>query len=121
MQSLLPWLADGLVIVGAVIMGTAVYGMIWLPDVYTRLHAASKAVVLGVIPILLASTVSGEPAIIFRVILISMLLLLTAPVSAHAIGHAAYQKREKMKTADSVDESGRLTHEDKEQDTESNI
>lgn len=111
-QPLLPWLADALVIVGVVIMGAAVYGMIWLPDLYTRLHAASKAVTLGVIPILLASTLSGEPAIIFRVILISILLLLTTPVSAHAIGYAAYQEREKMRTVDIVDESGRLEHEE---------
>lgn len=111
-QALLPWIADALVIVGAAIMSTAVYGMIWMPDLYTRLHAASKAVTLGVIPILLASTLSGEPAIIFRVILIIILLLLTAPVSAHAIGYAAYQEREKMKTVDIVDESGHLEHDE---------
>jgi multicomponent Na+:H+ antiporter subunit G len=89
-QAPLTWLADRLVLLGMVTTIVAVYGLIRLPDVYTRLHAASKVAVLGVIPILLASTVTGDPAIVFRVVLIGVFLVLTTPVAAHAIGRTAY-------------------------------
>lgn len=107
-QMLLPWLADALVVLGLIIMSAAVYGLFWLPDLYTRLHAASKAVTLGIIPILLASLVTWEPAIICRVILIVIFLFLTTPVSAHVIGRVAYMKREPIKVPDVIDESGHL-------------
>ncbi len=81
--------------------------MIRMPDTYTRLHAASKAVFLGVISLLAASTVTGDPAIIFRAILIGAFLILTTPVSAHVIARAAYQRAERMEAPGAVDESGR--------------
>ncbi len=94
-------------ILGVLIMTIGVYGMIRMPDTYTRLHAASKAVFLGVISLLAASTVTGDPAIIFRAILIGAFLILTTPVSAHVIARAAYQRAERMETPGAVDESGR--------------
>ncbi len=98
-------LADALVIFGVFIMTIGVYGMIRLPDTYTRLHAASKAVVLGVISLLLASVVTGDPKIIFRVVLIAAFLVLTTPVSAHVIARAAYARGERMRSPDAVNES----------------
>lgn len=100
------WLGDALVILGVFIMSIGVYGMIRMPDTYTRLHAASKAVFLGVISLLAASVVTGDPAIIFRAILIGVFLILTTPVSAHVIARAAYERGEKMETPGAVDESG---------------
>ncbi len=104
--SAVPWLADALVVLGVGIMTVGVYGVIRMPDVYTRLHAASKSVFLGVFSLALASIVTGDPAIIARVILIAVLLLLTTPVSAHAIGRGAYLEGERMETPGAVDESG---------------
>lgn len=43
--------------------------MIRMPDTFMRLHAASKVVFLGLIPLLLASTATGNPDIVLRVIL----------------------------------------------------
>jgi multicomponent Na+:H+ antiporter subunit G len=102
-----PWLADALVVLGVGVMTVGVYGVVRMPDVYTRLHAASKAVFLGVISLALASLVTGEAAIVARVLLIGVVLLLTTPVSAHAIGRGAYLERERMTTPGAVDESGR--------------
>ncbi len=100
-------LADALVVFGVFIMTIGVYGMIRLPDTYTRLHAASKAVVLGVISLLAASVVTADPRIIYRVALIGAFLILTTPVSAHVIARAAYSKREKLESPDAVDESSK--------------
>lgn len=90
-ESLLPWLADLLILLGLAVMTMAVYGMVWLPDVYTRLHAASKAVFLGVLPLLAAAATTGNPTIIYRSILTGIFLLLTTAVAAHAICQAAYE------------------------------
>lgn len=86
-------------------MTIGVYGMVWMPDTYARLHAAAKAVFLGVISLLIASTVTGDPAIILRAFLTGAFLLLTAPVSAHVIARAAYQRGEKMESSDATDQS----------------
>ena len=79
-------LADILVIVGVFVMTIGVIGMIRMPDTYTKTHAASKAVFLGVITLLVASLASGQPEIILRVLLIIGALLITTPVAAHVVG-----------------------------------
>lgn len=100
-------IADVLVILGVFIMTVGVYGMIRMPDTYTRLHAASKAVFLGVISLLAASIVTLDVAIILRVILIGFFILITTPVSAHVIGKAIYDRRERMQSPQPVDETER--------------
>lgn len=106
LQAAIAWGADALVVLGVFVMTAGVYGMIRMPDTYTRVHAASKAVFLGVISLLAASASTGNPAIIFRVILIAAFLILTTPVSAHVIARAAYFRGEKMRAPEVVDESG---------------
>jgi multicomponent Na+:H+ antiporter subunit G len=101
------WIADGLILLGMIIMSIAIYGMAWMPDLYTRLHAASKAGVLGIIPLLIAVSTTGDLAMIFRAFLIGVFLLFTTPVAAHAIAQAAYAQRERMQTPGARDESGR--------------
>jgi multicomponent Na+:H+ antiporter subunit G len=111
MGSWLLWIADGLVLLGLFIITVVVIGIFRMPDIYTQLHAASKAVVLGVVPILLSITLLGDVGIAVRAFLIGCFILVTTPVSAHAIGRAAYLRREPMKGPDALDESGQLAHE----------
>lgn len=106
MDAILPWIADALVIFGTFIVTIGVYGILRMPDTFTRLHAASKSVFLGLITLLLASTLSGKPDIILRVVMIAFFLLMTTPVSAHVIGKAYFQRKGKMHAPDAVDESG---------------
>ena len=47
-------LSDGLLLLGLLVMTLGVYGMIKMPDIYTRLHAASKSAFLGVAVIAIA-------------------------------------------------------------------
>ena len=106
--AIVPWAADVLVLLGLGIMTIGVYGVIRMPDLYTRLHAASKAVFLGGVAFCLASLVTGDAAIVARVLLIAVLLLLTTPVASHAIARGAYLERERMETPGAVDESGQV-------------
>lgn len=114
----LPWLVDGLVLLGLFIMTLTIFGLFRMPDIYTQLHAASKAVVLGVIPMLLSIALLADAMITVRAFLIGCFILLTTPVSAHAIGRAAFLRRESMKGPDALDESGQLAHEPGNEDIE---
>ncbi|PKR79070.1 Na+/H+ antiporter subunit G [Halalkalibacillus sediminis] len=68
-------------------------GILRFPDVYTRLHAATKAATLGVAGILIAAFIFlyFENGIISgKLILGIIFVLLTAPVSGHMISRAAH-------------------------------
>lgn len=86
------WFFDALVIFGVFITTLGVVGMATMPDIYMRLHAASKAVVLGVLVLCVAGVVVGEHAVTMRVILIGGILVLTTPVSSHVIARSAYAR-----------------------------
>ncbi len=102
-----PYLADALVILGLFVMTVGVYGIIRMPDTYTRLHAASKAVFLGVISFCASSVATGDADIIYRAILISAFLIVTTPISAFVIARAAFLRGERMETPGALDESGK--------------
>lgn len=99
-------LSDILVVIGLVFMTLGIYGMIRMPDIYVRLHAASKSVFLGVITLAISSMIVSDQQIIMRLILLSVLLLITTPVSSHAIGRGAYLLQERMASPGAIDESG---------------
>lgn len=97
--------ADLLILLGLSILTIGVYGIVRLPDVYTQLHAASKAGFLGIAALLAAAAVQGDAAIIARAGLIVALLAITTPVAGHAIARAARRRAEPMRSPDAVDES----------------
>lgn len=92
-ESWIPWLSDALVLLGLVVMTIGVAGIVRMPDIFTKQHAASKSVFLGVCSILVAVAISGGPAFSARAVLIGMLLILTTPVAAHEIAKAAAKER----------------------------
>jgi multicomponent Na+:H+ antiporter subunit G len=69
----------------------AALGLLRLPDLYTRMQAATKAGSLGAGLILLATALHfGTLGTTARALLVAFFVFLTAPVAAHAIGRAAY-------------------------------
>ena len=98
-------IADTLALLGLAILTIGVFGVLRMPDVYTQLHAASKAGFLGIAALLAAAAVQGDGAIIARAVLIVALLSVTTPVAAHAIGRAAHRRGEPMRSSGAVDES----------------
>lgn len=81
-----------LVLVGSTFGLLSAVGMLRLPDLYTRMHAASKAGLVGAGMILLAvAAVSFDSAVALRSILGLLFLVLTTPVSAHLLARAAYK------------------------------
>lgn len=69
-------------------------GIIRFPDVYTRLHAATKGATLGVSGIMIGAFLFlyiEHGMISGKLILGIIFVLLTAPVSGHMISRAAYR------------------------------
>ncbi len=79
-----------LLVVGALLSAVAALGLLRLPDLFTRMHAASKAGPLGAGLILLgAAFAAGDWAIAIRCVLGFCFLIATSPVSAHLLARAA--------------------------------
>lgn len=78
-------------VLGAGFALVAALGVVRMPDVFMRMHAATKAGTLGASLILLAAALHVDGiGITSRVIATILFLLLTAPVAGHIIGRAAY-------------------------------
>ena len=94
-MTLLDWLqyaAVVLLVIGSVFAFLAALGIVRLPDLYTRMHAASKAGVVGAGLMLFGVALASlDGAVILRAILGILFLLLTTPVSAHLLARAAYR------------------------------
>jgi multicomponent Na+:H+ antiporter subunit G len=88
---LLQYAAAFSLVVGGLFSLLAAIGMLRLPDLYTRMHAASKAGVVGAGLVLIAvALISLDVAVGLRAVLGIVFLLLTTPVSAHLLARAAY-------------------------------
>jgi multicomponent Na+:H+ antiporter subunit G len=94
-----------LILIGAVLCLTAAIGLLRFRDVPTRLHAATKPQVLGLILICLAVALSlrSWPVVAFLLPIV-LIQLATAPLSAHMVGRQAYRNGTIDHTALHVDE-----------------
>ncbi|HSE99114.1 MAG TPA: monovalent cation/H(+) antiporter subunit G [Blastocatellia bacterium] len=80
-----------LMVIGALFLLLAGVGVIRMPDLFTRMQAATKASTLGVGCTVVALMVYfANWGISIRALLVVTFLLMTAPVAAHMIGRAAY-------------------------------
>ncbi|WP_240376517.1 monovalent cation/H(+) antiporter subunit G [Bacillus piscicola] len=87
------WIVGILVLFGALLNLISAIGIIRLPDVYSRLHASTKAATLGVMCILIGtflffSIVDGD--INARILLAIVFIFITSPVGGHLISRAGY-------------------------------
>lgn len=80
-----------LLVIGALFALVAALGLLRFPDVYSRMHAASKAGTLGSGVMLIAMAIhAADLATASRALAGVAFFLLTAPVSAHLLARAAY-------------------------------
>lgn len=91
MTNLLGWLASALILAGALISLLGAIGILRLPDSYSRMHAASKAGVLGAVLFLLALALASAGELAVEALLGVLMLLASAPLAAHAIARAAHR------------------------------
>lgn len=98
-------IAAVLLLIGTIFCTLASVGLLRFPDVYTRLHAASKAGPLGAGLVLLAVAVaSADLAIAIKAILGLVFLLATAPLAAHLLARAALKSGTPLSNNSSINE-----------------
>lgn len=96
-----------LILQGAFFSLISAIGVLRLPDVYTRNHAASKSATLGVLSILLGVFLYFwvlENHMNGRVLLGILFIFLTSPVAGHLISRAAYHTKVKLWENSKIDE-----------------
>lgn len=76
---------------GALFVLLAAVGLLRMPDTYLRISVTTKAATLGVGLLLIAAMVYfNDSDVTSQSMVIILFIFLTAPVSAHLIGRAAY-------------------------------
>lgn len=89
------YLILGLATVGVVFMLISALGILRLPDVFTRMHAAGKAATLGVSCLLLTAGIYfgalGDITEFWRMVALIALFFVTAPIATTTMARAAYR------------------------------
>jgi monovalent cation/proton antiporter MnhG/PhaG subunit len=81
-------------IFGLFFMVVGAVGVVRLPDVYHRLHAASKCSTLGVLGLLLAAVFHiGTIAIAAKAVMVILFAFVATPLGVHMLGKAALRTR----------------------------
>ncbi|NJN18466.1 MAG: monovalent cation/H(+) antiporter subunit G [Oscillochloris sp.] len=77
--------------IGVFFMIVSTVGLVRLPDLYTRVHAAGKAGTLGIVGVLLGTGVYFISSLAaFKMVVLIAFFFLTAPVAAHMLDRAAF-------------------------------
>jgi multicomponent Na+:H+ antiporter subunit G len=79
-----------LAIIGATFILLAGIGVVRFPDLYARMHAATKASTIGIALVGTAGAIAIDGGAT-KIILATAIIFVTAPSAAHFIGRAAYR------------------------------
>ena len=105
-----------LILSGSFLSLTAAIGVVRFPDTLSRMHAATKPQVLGLLLVLAGAAIRLRGnADIGMVILTGLFTLITAPVIANRVGQLAYQEqniRDDLLTRDEMAEFGETDSDD---------
>lgn len=98
-------LASALILAGVLFNFLGALGLQRFPDVFSRMHAATKSVTLGM-GLVLAGVALLVPdrSDSAKLLLVAGLQFVTAPVSAHMIGRAAYRAGTELSPDTRIDE-----------------
>ena len=94
-----------LIVSGAFLAMVGGIGVLRLPDVFGRMHAATKPPTLGLVLVGLGAILQlDQIADVTLLVLVMMLQFLTAPVGAHLVGRSAYQSGGQLDKDTVIDE-----------------
>ncbi len=87
---MMEYVIAGLLWIAGIFTLIAAIGVLRFPDVFMRMHAATKAGTVGVISSLLALALYfDDPAIRVRALLVALFLCITAPIVGHVLSRAS--------------------------------
>jgi len=99
------WAIVGLALGGAFFAGVAAIGLVRLPDVYTRTHAASKSDTLGAVLAIAAAALALQSGLsTAKSVFLLVFMFITNPTAAHAIARAAQEQGIEPWTVDEEDD-----------------
>ncbi|WP_342663513.1 monovalent cation/H(+) antiporter subunit G [Paenibacillus pinihumi] len=107
MSAIIEIIVAVMVLAGTVLSLLSSLGFIRLPDIYTRSHAATKSVTLGILFILLGTFIYFwfmHGLISIRLLLGILFVFLTAPVAGHLVIRSAYRSGVKLSDTSVKDE-----------------
>ncbi|HLR80588.1 MAG TPA: monovalent cation/H(+) antiporter subunit G [Bacillota bacterium] len=93
-------------LIGTFFIISSAIGIIRFPDVYTKLHAATKAPTLGIASILIGSFLFlyvAHGVVSGKLLLAIVFILLTSPVGGHMLSRAAHHAGVKPVTKNQPD------------------
>ncbi|WP_420112896.1 monovalent cation/H(+) antiporter subunit G [Pseudactinotalea sp.] len=91
-MSALEWVASVCFILGCALNLIAAIGALRFPDLLSRMHAATKPQVLGLMLVMTGLAASlGSSQLTWKLLLVVMFQFMTAPVSAHMVGRSGYR------------------------------
>jgi len=94
-----------LLLIGSIFMLIAAIGVVRMPDLLIRMHAATKGGTLGAGFLLIAMAVHfGELPVVMTCLAAIFFLVITAPVAAHLIARAGYFEEVELWEGMSTDE-----------------
>ena len=74
--------------IGVIFLLLGSFGIVRLPDVYNRLQAGTKCTTFGAFFAIIGVGIM-EPAWFWKTLIIALFILLTNPISNHALGRAS--------------------------------
>jgi len=81
-------------ILGSLLALTAAVGIVRFKDTLSRMHAATKPQVVGLILVLTGAVIQLHGNVdIWMLVLVGLFTVLTAPVIAHMVGRVAYREQ----------------------------
>lgn len=94
-----------LLLTGVALSILAGVGLQRFPDVFARMHAATKPATLGLVLILVATSLRlRDGGDITKLLVTAAAQFITAPLGAHMVGRAAHRAGDQMAPRTSVDE-----------------
>jgi multicomponent Na+:H+ antiporter subunit G len=80
------------IVLGVVLTLIASVGLLSLPDVLSRMHAATKPQVVGLLLVVLGGALHLRTSVdVWMLVLVGAFQLVTAPVTAHVVGRLAHR------------------------------
>jgi multicomponent Na+:H+ antiporter subunit G len=114
----LDWVAAIFVVVAGLLSVAAGIGILRFRDPLTRLHAATKPQIFGLLLIIAAVAIEQRSLMtLFALVPVFVMQSLTAPVSAHMVGRAAYRADHVDRDSLTVDEMAPVIAEAEHLDT----
>ena len=90
--ALLSAVGCALLVLGLLLATIGLYGLLRRPDLFHQLHPAGLVTGPATILVLLASVGTGKAPIMTSAVLVVLFVLITSPLSSHAIAQAAFRR-----------------------------